>query len=337
MIDTQTHALNRGLPQPFRPQLPRIRDRVRIVRLFATTATLLVLGLAASAQDMTLIPAGTFSMGDAFSEGGVEERPVHEVTLAAFFMDTKAVTKAFWDEVANWAKDRTYDITAGGGTGKAANHPVYDISWYEALKWSNARSEKEKLTPCYTVSGQVYRAGESIPDCNWNADGYRLPTEAEWEKAARGGAAGRRFPWADTDTIQHARANYYSSATYGYDTSPTRGYHPDYTPGQTTPYTSPVDSFTPNGYGMYNMSGNLYAWCWDYYDPGYYLTSPPVDPRGPSTGTERLMRGGSWGSQSSSCRVAFRASKPPDFSSFGLGLRLVRRPPGEESCVVWFE
>lgn len=107
--------------------------------------------------NMALIPAGSFEMGNALSasgEGSFDELPVHTVNVTAFYMDKYEVTKALWDEVANWAATNGYDVRAANASGKAANHPAYNVNWYETVKWSNARSQKEGLTPCYTVAGQ---------------------------------------------------------------------------------------------------------------------------------------------------------------------------------------
>jgi formylglycine-generating enzyme required for sulfatase activity len=139
--------------------------------------------------------------------------------------------------VTNWAAANGYDISAGDGSGKAEDHPVQSVTWYEAVKWANARSEREGRTPCYYTSATqapVYWRGiVDVPTSGvkWTGCGYRLPKEAEWEKAARGGVSGRRFHWRDTDTIQHVRANYKSNAGYSYDTSPTRGFHPTFATG----------------------------------------------------------------------------------------------------------
>ncbi|MBM3882116.1 MAG: hypothetical protein FJ387_20745, partial [Verrucomicrobia bacterium] len=250
---------------------------------------------------MAFIPAGSFQMGDTFNEGTSDERPVHTVYVSAFYMDRTEVTKALWDEVYGWAVGRGYSFD-NAGSGKAANHPVQTVYWYDMVKWCNARSEKEGRMPAYyTSAGQttVYRTGRVDVQndwVKWNA-GYRLPTEAEWEKAARGGASGRRFPWTATDTITHSQANYYSHweggrPYYAYDVNPTGGYHPTFAVGA-SPYTSPVGYFAPNGYGLYDMAGNVWEWCWDWYSSGYYGSSPSSDPRGSSGGSDRVIRGGS--------------------------------------------
>jgi sulfatase modifying factor 1 len=281
---------------------------------------------------MVLIPAGEFQMGDSFKEGNPDERPVHTVFVSAFYMDKYEVTKALWDEVASWAAANGYDIKPADGDGKAPDHPVYNVTWYEVVKWANARSEKEGLTPCYYTDGAqttVYRTGNvNVRNdwVKWSGCGYRLPTEAEWEKAARGGVAGRRFPWSDTDTIQHARANYQSNFIYSYDTSPSRGYHPTFAVGG-FPYTSPVGSFAPNGYGLYDMAGNVWEWVWDWYFGDYYSSGVNSDPRGPASGSGRVSRGGGWDGYAYYCRVANRLSYSPGSSDYSLGFRLVRTAP----------
>jgi sulfatase modifying factor 1 len=300
-------------------------------------------GLASATQGqppggMVLIPSGSFQMGDNFGDGNSGERPVHTVFVSAFYMDQYEVRKSLWDEVATWAATHGYDIGPGSADGKAPGHPVYNVTWYEAVKWANARSEAQGLTPCYYTGAlqlEVYRRGDvnvPVEGVRWSGCGFRLPTEAEWEKAARGGATGHRFPWSDTDTIQHERANYYScpaercSSGYSYDTSPTRGDHPTYATGS-TPYTSPVGSFAPNGYGLYDMAGNVYEWVWDQYGSDYYSRSTASDPRGPAPDSGRVFRGGSWGDGAYYCRVASRRVSTPGYSYNFVGFRLVRTAP----------
>ena len=281
---------------------------------------------------MVLIPAGSFSMGDAFTEGNTNELPVHVVQVDAFYMEATEVTWALWTEVRTWATNNGYAITSAGG--KATNHPVHSVRWNEAVKWCNARSEMEGLSPCYYTSSaktNVFRRGTNdlaSSQVDWNANGYRLPTEAEWEKAARGGAGGMRFPWSDTNVITHARANYRSSIHYAYDVSPTRGYHPDYVDGSDPfLYTSPVGSFAPNDYGLYDMVGNVAEWCWDRYSATYYAGSPAENPQGPATGSSRVQRGGSWGTSdyANGVRVARRNFDSPIAVSNHKGFRCVRR------------
>ncbi len=252
------------------------------------------------------IPEGSFTMGRTSGDTDSNAPPV-SVTVSAFYMQEKETTKAQWDEVRTWGLSNGYTDLANG-RGKASNHPVQTVNWFDVVKWCNARSEMEGLTPVYNVSGAVMRTGTTVPTANWSANGYRLPTEAEWEKAARGGVSGKRFPWG-TDTISHSDANFRNNGGEAY-ASGTTNYHPSYN-GGLLPYTSPVGSFAANGFGLSDMAGNVWEWCWDWYGASSYLNGA-TDPRGPSSGTGRVVRGGRWEGPAKQAHCAFRFSSAPD-------------------------
>ena len=276
---------------------------------------------------MALIPTGSFAMGDSLSDGFSHELPVHESYVSAFYMDTTLVSYALWTNVYSWATSRGYSFN-NGGAGKAADHPMHTVSWYDAVKWCNARSQQTGATPVYyTDAGltQVYASGDTdavYPD--WTAKGFRLPTEAEWEKAARGGLSGQRFPWGSTISWDHA--NYYAHPEYyDWDVSPAQDYDPAFNDG-VLPYTNPVDYLPANGYGLHDMAGNLFQWCWDWY--GLYSSESQADPPGPTSGTQRVTRGGAWPNPAHGCRAAARYFSPvsnitPDSRHFDLGFRCV--------------
>src|SRR3990172_4588820 len=291
-------------------------------------------------EGMAYIAGGTFEMGDNFNEGSFYELPVHTVTVDSFYMSKYGVTNRQYCDYLNSAISEglitiTSDVVYKAGSGNSypycnthsaitysqidyndvsgifsvrtksgrdmSNDPMVEVSWYGAAAYCNWRSQEGGYETCYDPCDPNW-------PCDFSKKGYRLATEAEWEYAARGGLSGRRFPWGDT--ISHDQANYYSyweegAPYYPYDVSPTQGYHPTWDDG-IVPYISPVGSFAANGYGLYDMAGNVWEWCNDRWSTSYYGSSPVNNPTGPTSGTYRVFRGGSWMSHANGCRVASR-------------------------------
>ena len=245
-------------------------------------------------SEMVLIPAGMFEMGDAMNE--LENRmkdaqPVHRVELDAFYMDVYEVTvgqyKKFLTETGHSALPD--EVTKFSPTD---SHPVVGVSWYDA---------------------EAY--------CRWV--GKRLPTEAEWEYAARGGLVGKRYPWGGTepDGRQCNYADKSADATL-------RQLNKDWTwaeMGVDDGYArcAPVGKYSPNGYGLYDISGNVYEWCSDWYGENYYSNSSSKNPLGPGTGTKRVWRGGGWGFNAAYLRVAYRNCYSPARRYYRIGFRCV--------------
>jgi len=301
-------------------------------------------------DDFAYIPDGTFQMGNSFYEGWSPELPVHTVQLDSFAIGKFEVTNGQYCQYLNSALVQgliavTSGVVYKAGSGTSypycdthstdsasqidysgeifsvrsksgrsmVNDPMVLVTWYGAAAYCNWRSQQDGYEQCYNLSTW---------DCDFNKHGYRLATEAEWEYAARGGLAGKRFPWGDT--ISHSQANYYSSASYSYDISPTRGYHPLWNDG-IYPYTSPVGSFAASGFGLYDMAGNVEEWCNDWFGGGYYNSSPYYNPPGPASGfyNSRVIRGGSWTLLADYSRVACRGDYSPVSWGYGLGFRCV--------------
>jgi formylglycine-generating enzyme len=264
---------------------------------------------------MVYVPAGTFVMGweSPSSPGG-------NMTLTrSYFMDRYEVSGQLWATVRDWGNANGYSIPGGGF--RAVDHPVQSVSWAAAVAWCNARSEREGLTPCYYTDAlqmDVSRSGSInlvSGMVKWTANGYRLPTETEWERAARGGLDRKLYPWSDT--IANHQANYSGSGDPF--ESPTPGTTPV---GYYNGNQVPAGQNMANGYGLYDMAGNVSEWCWDRYSS---LTYGLTDPIGSDTASYRVFRGGSFSSPSSEVRCVYRAYVNPSGSPLGhIGFRCVR-------------
>ena len=260
-----------------------------------------------------LIRGGSFTMGSPEDEPWrSDDETQHTVTVSDFYMSPYEVRQS---EYAAVMGENPSDFS-----GDAL--PVENVSWLDAVAFCNALSEKENLTPAYKIDGKTVTWDRS-------ADGYRLPTEAEWEYACRAGTA---KPFNTETSISPEESNYYGHYPYEIEDNYFSQGNLTTKPGQYRQTTVAVDSFSPNAWGLYNMHGNVSEWVWDYY--GEYDTSVSSDPTGPLTGTRRVYRGGGWNDFAKNMRSAYRATLPEDKGSFNLGIRLVRNAAGGTGSIV---
>lgn len=310
-------------------------------------------------DDFVYIPDHQFDMGDHHGDGGWPEK-IHTVFVDAFFMSRYEITNRQYCDYLNWAynandikvvgtgvqrdvyavsdisesypyysthatridfhdENGTFDVgTKGNPPRDMSNDPVVMVSWYGAAAYCNWLSIQTGKESCYNLSSW---------ECNLAAHGYRLPTEAEWEHAGRGGNYSPYFRFAWGDTISHILANHYAdSAAYTYDVNPPYpyfGFHPDWFGGEGGPYTSTIGSFSANGYGLFDMCGNVVEWCNDWYDGMYYYNSPYDNPSGPVNGTARICRGGAYDSSAPSCRISGRSYGNPNSRRINAGFRVL--------------
>jgi sulfatase modifying factor 1 len=228
-----------------------------------------------SGIEMAKISAGSFIMGN--EKGDVDEKP-HKVTLDSFYMDKYPVTQEEYEKV----------MKANPSRWKVAKNPVEQMRWSDAVKYCNARSILEGLKPCYDVKTW---------ECNFSANGYRLPTEAEWEYACKAG----------TKTL------YY----FGDDQAKLKNYA--WFKENSSGRPRPVGQKLPNSWGLYDVSGNVWEWCNDFYKVDYYKESPEKNPKGPKTGKTKVLRGGCWNSPANECRSAYRYNENPGYADVCFG------------------
>jgi formylglycine-generating enzyme required for sulfatase activity len=237
---------------------------------------------------LALIPAGTFQMGSTGADKDAEyaEKPQHEVRITQpFYLGVHEVTQGQYQTVMGQNPS---------GFKGSDNLPVEEVSWLDAVRFCNKLSEREGLNPYYRIEGDAVTIA--------GGDGYRLPTEAEWEYACRAGTT-TRFSFGDDEKALGQYAWYLANSSF---------------------QTHPVGEKPPNAFGLYDMHGNVWEWCWDGYDTNYYERSPGKDPPGPGTAAHRVIRGGGWDDDPQFARSAYRFRDSPGYRSFYLGFRLAR-------------
>lgn len=234
---------------------------------------------------MIFVQGGKFKMGDTFGDGNISEKPAHDVTLSSFYISKYEITQKNWIE--------TIGINPAKFWGD--ENPVESISWNDAVEFCNFRSILEGLQPCYKIEG-----GNVI--CDFNANGYRLPTEAEWEYAARGGLLSKNTKFSGSSNIAEVAWFYNNSDNISH----------------------PVGLKLPNELGIYDMSGNVWEYCWDFYDENYYSQSTQQNLTGPSNGLTHVIRGGSWTDDMVFNKVYFRNYYESRSRGTNVGLRVVR-------------
>lgn len=254
-------------------------------------------------EEFVLIKGGTFQMGSPETEAWRSaDETQHTVTVSDFYMSKYELTQKEYQQITGKNPSSLF----GGEL------PVENVSWLDAIAYCNARSEAEGLIPVYSVDGQKVSWDRS-------ANGYRLPTETEWEYACR---AGTDTPFYIAESPSAEQANYYGHYPYGIEDNYFSQGNLTVQPGEYRQTTLAVGSFEPNPNGLYDMHGNVGEWVWDYY--GAYPAEAQTDPSGPSSGTLRVYRGGGWNDFAKNMRSAYRATLEQDKSSFNLGIRLVR-------------